>query len=48
MTALAEAEPVNPAALAFVNRLSAYLFVLARAVNSEGQGDVLWRPGANR
>jgi cob(I)alamin adenosyltransferase len=48
MPALAEAEPVNPAALAFVNRLSDYLFVLARAVNSEGQGDVLWRPGANR
>lgn len=48
ITALAEVEPVNPAALAFVNRLSDYLFVLARAVNSEGQGDVLWQPGANR
>ncbi len=48
MTALAEAEPVNPAALAFVNRLSDYLFVLARAVNSQGPGDVLWRPGASR
>ena len=48
MTALAEAEPVNPAALAFVNRLSDYLFVLARAVNSAGPGDVLWRPGASR
>lgn len=48
MTALGEAEPVNPAALAFVNRLSDYLFVLARAINAAGQGDVLWRPGANR
>jgi len=48
MVALAEVEPVNPAALAFVNRLSDYLFVLARAVNAEGPGDVLWRPGANR
>ena len=48
MVALAEAEPVNPAALAFVNRLSDYLFVLARAVNADGPGDVLWRPGANR
>ena len=48
MVALAEAEPVNPAALAFVNRLSDYLFVLGRAVNADGPGDVLWRPGANR
>jgi len=48
MTALAASEPVNPAALAFVNRASDYLFVLARAVNAAGQGDVLWQPGANR
>ena len=46
MTALAEAEPVNPAALAYVNRLSDYLFVLARAANAGG--DPLWQPGANR
>ena len=48
MVALAQAEAVNPAALAFVNRLSDYLFVLARAVNANGTGDVLWQPGANR
>ena len=48
MVALAQAEPVNPAALAFVNRLSDYLFVLARAANANGTGDVLWQPGANR
>ena len=48
VTALAAEEPVNPAALAYVNRLSDYLFVLARAVNAEGAGDVLWQPGANR
>jgi cob(I)alamin adenosyltransferase len=48
MTALAVEEPVNPAALAYVNRLSDYLFVLARAVNADGSGDVLWMPGANR
>ena len=48
MTALAAAEPVNPAALAYVNRLSDYLFVLARAINAEGGGDVLWIPGKNR
>jgi cob(I)alamin adenosyltransferase len=46
MTALAAAEPVNPAALAYVNRLSDYLFVLARAANA-GR-DPLWKPGASR
>jgi cob(I)alamin adenosyltransferase len=48
MTALAAQAPVNPAALAFVNRLSDYLFVLARTLNAAGEGDVLWQPGANR
>lgn len=48
MAALAEADPVNPAALAYVNRLSDYLFVLARAINSAAGGDVLWVPGQNR
>lgn len=46
ITALAVTEPVNPAALAYVNRLSDYLFVLARAAN--GGRDPLWQPGANR
>ncbi len=48
MTALAERESANPAALAYVNRLSDYLFVLARALNADGRGDVKWVPGANR
>ena len=48
MTALAAEAPVNPAALAYMNRLSDYLFVLARAVNAAGSGDVLWVPGQNR
>lgn len=48
MTALATAEPLNSAALAYINRLSDYLFVLARAVNAADQGDVLWVPGQNR
>lgn len=48
MTALAAAEPVNPAALVYINRLSDYLFVLSRAINAGATGDVLWRPGANR
>jgi cob(I)alamin adenosyltransferase len=48
MVALANGEPVNPAALHYINRLSDYLFVLARAINAGGEGDVLWQPGANR
>ncbi|WP_226637933.1 cob(I)yrinic acid a,c-diamide adenosyltransferase [Novosphingobium profundi] len=47
-TALAGDEPVNPAALAYLNRLSDYLFVLARALNENGARDVLWVPGQNR
>ena len=46
--ALAAHEPVNPAALAYINRLSDYLFVLARHLNADGAGDVKWVPGANR
>jgi cob(I)alamin adenosyltransferase len=48
MTALAGAEPVNPAALAYVNRLSDYLFQLARLLNDDGRADVTWVPGASR
>ncbi len=48
LTAMAEGEPVNPSAAAYINRLSDYLFVLARAVNVGSGGDVLWQPGANR
>jgi cob(I)alamin adenosyltransferase len=48
MTELAESEAVNPLAIAYINRLSDHLFVLARVLNDNGKGDVLWRPGANR
>ncbi|MDL2353569.1 MAG: cob(I)yrinic acid a,c-diamide adenosyltransferase [Pseudomonadota bacterium] len=48
MTALTETDAVNPAALAYINRLSDLLFVLARAINAAGSGDVLWVPGQNR
>jgi cob(I)alamin adenosyltransferase len=48
MVALAGTEPVNPAALTYINRLSDYLFVVARALNAGGTGDVLWVPGQNR
>ena len=45
---LAEAEPVNPAAIRYLNRLSDHLFVLSRWLNGKGAADVLWVPGANR
>ncbi|WP_298371140.1 cob(I)yrinic acid a,c-diamide adenosyltransferase [Azospirillum sp.] len=48
MTDLARHEPVTPAALKYVNRLSDHLFVLGRVVNDNGADDVLWVPGANR
>ena len=41
-------EPLNPAALAYLNRLSDWLFVAARAANDDGRADVLWVPGASR
>jgi cob(I)alamin adenosyltransferase len=46
--ALAAAEPVNPEAVKYLNRLSDHLFVLGRRVNDGGARDVLWRPGATR
>lgn len=50
MVALAalENEPVSPAALKYINRLSDYLFVAGRYVNDRGRSDVLWVPGQNR
>jgi cob(I)alamin adenosyltransferase len=48
MSALSASEPVNPAALIYVNRLSDLLFVLARAMNDDGKADVLWVPGGSR
>lgn len=39
---------LNPQALAYINRLSDHLFVLARLVASDESGDILWRPGATR
>jgi cob(I)alamin adenosyltransferase len=41
-------EALNPAILRYLNRLSDHLFVLARVLNGNGTGDVLWVPGANR
>ena len=45
--AAAAAMPLNPQALAYLNRLSDHLFVLARHAN-RAAGDVLWVPGSTR
>ncbi|SDW16797.1 cob(I)yrinic acid a,c-diamide adenosyltransferase [Roseicitreum antarcticum] len=47
-TELAGAEPVNEAALRYINRLSDWFFVAGRIANEDGHADVLWVPGANR
>lgn len=39
-------EPLNPNLIRYLNRLSDYLFILARTMNAAGGMDVLWRPGA--
>lgn len=46
VTELMASEPVSPTALRYLNRLSDHLFVLSRALNRQGAGDVLWAPGA--
>ncbi|AUX77658.1 MULTISPECIES: cob(I)yrinic acid a,c-diamide adenosyltransferase [Sinorhizobium] len=50
MVALAEAEGeiVSREAVAYINRLSDFLFVAARWANDMGRADVLWVPGKNR
>ena len=45
--AAGEERPVNPLALAYLNRLSDLLFILARAANAGG-AEPLWRPGGER
>ena len=45
---LAAAGGANPQALAYLNRLSDLLFVMAREQNQNGAADVLWVPGASR
>jgi cob(I)alamin adenosyltransferase len=45
---LAAEEEIGPHVLEYLNRLSDLLFVLARAANAQGAGDVLWVPGKNR
>ncbi len=43
-----EGEAVGADAIRYINRVSDFLFVAARAVNDDGQADVLWVPGQNR
>lgn len=44
----AEAAATNPEVVRYLNRLSDYLFVVARVANDHGKSDVLWVPGATR
>ncbi len=39
---------INPLAIIYLNRLSDFLFVLARFVAKAEGGEVLWKPGATR
>jgi cob(I)alamin adenosyltransferase len=48
VVAAAREMPLNPLALAYLNRLSDHLFVLARHVAKAAGGEVLWQPGATR
>ena len=49
IAAAAEAHRISPLALAYANRLSDHLFVLARYANAQSATpDVLWVPGAHR
>jgi cob(I)alamin adenosyltransferase len=44
----AKQAPVSDPVLAYLNRLSDFLFVAARHANDDGNRDVLWQPGKNR
>ncbi|MEL6947637.1 MAG: cob(I)yrinic acid a,c-diamide adenosyltransferase [Pseudomonadota bacterium] len=41
-------EHVNPDGIRYMNRVSDFLFVAARACNQNGADDILWVPGENR
>ena len=43
-----ESEIISDEALAFINRLSDWLFVAGRRANENGAADVKWVPGKNR
>ena len=43
-----EGEHVSEGAIAYINRLSDFLFVASRWANAKATGDVLWVPGKTR
>jgi cob(I)alamin adenosyltransferase len=45
VVALGRKEPINPQSVIYLNRLSDFLFVMARRANEGGRADVLWVPG---
>lgn len=48
LVALQRTDVLNPQLIIYLNRLSDWLFVLARVCNGHGQDDILWVPGKNR
>lgn len=45
VVALGAAETINSRIVAYLNRVSDLLFVMARKANDDGRTDVLWQPG---
>lgn len=45
---LGTVESINPIGVKYLNRLSDWFFQASRIANNNGEGDVLWVPGANR
>jgi cob(I)alamin adenosyltransferase len=45
---LAAREPINSEVVVYLNRLSDFLFVLARSLNDLGRADILWVPGGKQ
>lgn len=45
---LSQQDALNPNLLRYLNRLSDYLFILARSLNDLAQADVLWKPGGGQ
>jgi cob(I)alamin adenosyltransferase len=43
-----EDEIISDEALAYINRLSDWLFIAGRRANENGKADIKWVPGANR
>lgn len=45
---LTQAETLNPQIAIYLNRLSDFLFSLARLANDGGRSDILWKPGGEQ